>query len=67
MTHDGRQAYYLVLEGSATYVEDRYQREYLPETEPAMELYREAYRNASPLARLSIAQYHLGNEFVAEP
>ena len=65
MTHDGRQAYYFVLEGSATYVQDRYQREYLPETKPAMERYEEASRNASPLARLSLARYHLGSEYVA--
>lgn len=66
-THDGYMTYYLVLEGSATYVQDRYERSYQPTlTQTAMERKRAEYRNASALSRLSLARYYYGSQYVAE-
>jgi hypothetical protein len=66
-TYDGYMTYYLVLEGSGTYVQDRYERAYQPTVNrTAMERKRAQYRNASPLVRLSLARYHYGSQYVDE-
>lgn len=65
LTYDGRQTYYLVLEGAAVFVQDRYQRRYQENATPALAFYRNRYRNASPHARLGYGRYHFGGQYVA--
>jgi len=63
--YDGTVTYYLVLEGAATYVQDRYERAHMDPDRRAMERKRADYANASALSRLSLARYHYGAQYVA--
>lgn len=65
-SYDGTATYYLILEGAAVYVEDRYRDRYTNASESPMTAYRDLYANASALSRLSIARYYYGSQYVAE-
>jgi hypothetical protein len=66
VSYDGATTYYLLREGVAVYVQTAYERQFLPERETAMAHQAAAYENASAYARLLLARYHLGAEYVAE-
>ena len=65
-SYDGTTTYYLILEGAAVYAEDHYRQRHTNVSESPMVAYRDAYRNASALDRLSIARYYYGSQYVAE-
>jgi hypothetical protein len=64
--YDDRFTYYLVLEGAATFVEQHYVAEFLPDLDRRMAPTLAAYENASAHERLNLARYVLGAEYVAE-
>jgi hypothetical protein len=65
ISYDGATTYYLLREGAAVYVQTAYERRFLPDRETAMAHQAAAYENASAYARLLLARYHLGAEYVA--
>jgi hypothetical protein len=65
-SYDGTTTYYLVLEGAAVFVEDRYRDQYTNASESPIAAYGDMYANASALSRLSIARYYYGAQYVAE-
>ncbi len=64
--YDDRFTYYLVLEGAATFVEQRYVAQFLPDLDGRMAPTLAEYENASAHERLNIARYALGAEYVTE-
>ncbi|NHX36659.1 MULTISPECIES: hypothetical protein [Halolamina] len=65
LSYDGATTYLLLREGAATYTQTVYERRYLRERQPAMAHQAAAYGNASAYARLLLARYHYGAEYVA--
>lgn len=64
ITHDGRLTYYMVLEGSAQYVQHHYEARFLPNAPGSESFGQAAYENASAHARLNLARYVLGGQYV---
>ncbi len=66
LTYDGRLAYYLLIEGAASFVQHHYEEQFLPNA-PESEAFGQArYENASAHARLNLARYVLGAQYVAD-
>ncbi|KPN31294.1 hypothetical protein SY89_02037 [Halolamina pelagica] len=66
LSYDGATTYALLREGAATYAQTAYERRFLPDRRSSMAHQEAAYENASAYARLLLARYHFGAEYVAE-
>lgn len=66
LTQDSRQAYHLLQEGSAIYVEYRYEQRFVSDSASPPPWRSGAYENASAYVRWNLARYTLGAEYVAE-